>query len=54
MKSKDLNKACVSMWKNANCKRPAEKAIPIKPKWLRVDRAIIFLRSFSKMEFMPA
>ena len=54
MKSRDLNNAWLRRWKNDNVKKPKEKDIPIKPKWLKVERAISFLRSFSNTVFKPA
>jgi hypothetical protein len=54
MNSRDLNRAWVSMWKNPRLIRPLKILRPINPKWLRVDRAMSFLRSVSKTEFNPA
>jgi len=54
IKSKDLKRAWVRRWKKANWTNPAEKAKPMKPKWLKVERAISFLRSVSKTAFIPA
>jgi hypothetical protein len=54
MNSKDLNRACVSMWKKPRLIKPLKILRPMNPKWLRVDRAISFLRSVSKIEFNPA
>lgn len=52
--NKDLKSAWVKRWKKAKWIKPLNKLNPIKPKWLRVERAISFLRSRSKTEFKPA
>ena len=44
----DLKNACIIKWKKDNEKRPNPKILIIKPNWLRVDRAITFLKSISK------
>lgn len=54
IKSKDLKRAWVSKWKKLRWSKPAENAKPIKPKWLRVERAISFFRSVSNTVFNPA
>jgi hypothetical protein len=50
----DLNKAWDSKWKKESLSKPREKDIPINPKCLKVDRAISFFKSFSKIVFIPA
>jgi hypothetical protein len=52
--NRDLNKAWTKRWKNLKWSKPAENAIPINPKWLRVERAISFLKSVSNTAFRPA
>lgn len=54
IKSKDLKRAWLSKWKKDKESKPREKDKPINPKCLRVERAISFLRSFSKIVFNPA
>jgi len=41
--NKALNIAWVKRWKKANLHKPIDKIIIIKPNWLKVDKAIIFL-----------
>lgn len=50
----DLNKAWTSKWKKDKNRSPQEKDIPINPKWDKVDKAINFFISVSKIEFTPA
>lgn len=45
--SKALNRAWVMRWKKAIIGEFNPSAINITPNWLRVERAIIFFRSFS-------
>lgn len=54
IKRRDLNKAWLNRWKKERLKRPKEKDIPMKPKCLRVERAISFFKSFSKTVLKPA
>ncbi len=54
IKRRDLNKAWANKWKKDNEIKPREKDKEIKPKWLKVDNAINFLRSNSTREFNPA
>lgn len=41
-----LKKAWVQMWRNANCGNPSPIVTIIKPSWLDVEKAMIFLISF--------
>lgn len=50
----DLKRAWDNKWKKERKERPKEKDIKIKPRWLKVESAIIFFRSFSKREDRPA
>lgn len=52
-KSKALNKACVIKWKKASSGKLIEIANIITPSWLKVDKAIIFFRSYSKKATNP-
>lgn len=54
IKSKDLKRAWTRRWKKEKVSKPKEKESPINPKWLKVERAISFLRSVSKILFNPA
>ena len=54
IKSRALNRAWVMRWKKASLGRFMARVATIKPSWLRVERAIIFLRSHSAMADMPA
>lgn len=45
--NKALNKAWERRWKKANLEKPNDKILIIKPNWLKVDKAIIFLKSIS-------
>jgi len=42
------------MKKKDKYNNPQEKAIPIKPRWDKVDKAINFFISFSNTVFKPA
>lgn len=44
----DLKVAWVIRWKNAKLGKPNDRVAVIIPSCLRVDRAIVFLRSVSK------
>lgn len=48
-KSNDLNIAWVIKWKNDNKGKFNEIEKIIKLNWLRVDKAIIFFKSYSKI-----
>lgn len=48
-----LNRAWITKWKNANLYSPSAIANIIIPNWLSVDKAIIFLRSYSKFATSP-
>lgn len=50
----DLNIAWVIKWKNLNFGKFNDKIKIIKPNCLSVDNAIIFLKSNSKIAFIPA
>ncbi len=52
--NKDLKRAWASMCNNDKFKNPQEKAKPIKPKCLKVDKAISFFISTSNKELRPA
>lgn len=54
MKRRALNRAWVIRWKNVIRGRPIARVAIITPNWLRVERAIIFLRSHSVMAAIPA
>ena len=54
MNRRALNSAWVIRWKNARVGSPRPMVDSITPSWLRVDRAIIFLRSNSASADMPA
>lgn len=54
MKRSALNKAWVTMWKNANLGMCIPILIIIRPSWLKVDRAIIFFISHSEIALNPA
>jgi hypothetical protein len=54
MKRRALNKAWVIKWKKVKRGRPMAKVEIITPSWLRVDSAMIFLRSHSTMAAIPA
>jgi hypothetical protein len=54
IKSKDLKRAWLKRWKKESLNSPKKKDMPIKPRCLRVDKAINFFRSFSKIVFIPA
>lgn len=41
-----LKKACVEMWKKASCGRFSPMVTIIRPSWLDVENAMIFLMSF--------
>ena len=45
----DLNKACVTRWKKANCLIPKPRMVTIRPSWLKVDKATTFLMSSSSL-----
>ena len=47
MNMRALNRAWVRRWKNVRVGRLSASVIIITPSCLRVDRAMIFLRSFS-------
>ena len=49
-----MNRAWVIKWKNVNECRPRPRVESMTPSWLRVDRAMIFLRSDSTMADIPA
>ena len=49
-----LNKACVRRWKRVRVCSPRPRLIIITPNCLRVDNAIIFLRSVSAVAAIPA
>lgn len=49
-----LNSAWVIRWKSARWGRPRAIAIIITPSWLKVDKAMIFLRSHSTIAASPA
>lgn len=49
-----LNRACVTIWKNASLGICIPILIIINPNWLRVDKAIIFFMSHSEMALSPA
>jgi len=49
MNNVDLNNACAIRWKKQKFLNPRPKRIIIIPNCLRVDKAITFLRSDSKM-----
>lgn len=44
--NKALKKAWVQMWKKASSGSPSPTATTIRPNWLDVEKAIIFLISF--------
>jgi len=52
MNSADLNNACAIKWKKQKFLNPSPNKIIIMPSCLRVERAITFLRSDSKMAQM--
>lgn len=52
--NKALKRACAIRWKKARFGSPRPKVDSITPSWLRVDRAIIFLRSHSTRADRPA
>lgn len=52
--NKDLNIACVIKWNNVNFGKFIEIVIIINPNWLKVDKAIIFFKSYSKFAVNPA
>lgn len=54
MNNKALNSAWVNKWKNASLANPIAKILIIKPSWLKVDNAIIFFKSYSKLAPNPA
>jgi len=49
-----LKRAWETRWKNPNTTSPKEMALTINPSWLNVEKAIIFLRSHSKIAIIPA
>lgn len=49
-----LNKACETKWKKPKTTNPKEIDLIIKPNWLKVDRAITFFKSHSKLAITPA
>lgn len=49
-----LKEAWVSRWKRASKGRPIARVAIMVPSWLRVDRAMIFLRSVSIIADSPA
>lgn len=54
IKSSALNRACVTIWKNASFGIHIPILIIIRPNCLRVDRAIIFFISHSVIALRPA
>lgn len=54
MKSSALNRAWVTMWKNARFGMFIPILIIIRPSCLRVDRAMIFFMSHSVVALRPA
>ena len=50
----DLNKACIIKCRNARFSLPSPRTVNISPSWLKVDRAITFFRSVSKLATHPA
>jgi len=49
-----LNKAWVNKWKKTNFENPKDKILIINPNCLKVDNAIIFFKSNSKLAQIPA
>ena len=49
IKREDLNKACIIIWKKQKSLNPSPKIVNIIPNWLRVDSAITFFKSLSKI-----
>ena len=49
-----LNKAWVNKWKKANPANPKDMILIIKPNCLKVDKAMIFFKSNSKLAPIPA
>jgi hypothetical protein len=52
--SRALNRAWVTIWKNAKLGILRPSLVIIIPSWLSVDRAIIFFMSHSVMALSPA
>jgi len=52
--NRDLNRACVTIWKNAKLGRFKPSLAIIIPSWLKVDKAIIFFMSVSVVALNPA
>ena len=54
MNKEALNRAWVRRWKKVNTTKEQEKEATIKPSCLRVEYAIIFFKSQSKIPIRPA
>lgn len=54
MNKRALNRACVTMWKNARLGIFIPMLIIIRPSCLNVDKAIIFFMSHSVVALSPA
>jgi len=54
MKRRALKIACMIKWKNPNKGPTREQLVIINPKWLKVDRATTFFKSFSSRAISPA
>lgn len=54
MKRRALNRACVMRWKKVRVGSLRPRVAIITPSWLRVERAMIFLRSDSVVAARPA
>ncbi len=52
-KSSDLKNACVTRWKSAATVLPAPSATNMKPSWLMVEYARIFLMSYCTTASSP-
>lgn len=50
----DLNKACMIKWRKAKSLFLNPRIVNISPNWLKVDKAITFFRSVSKLATHPA
>lgn len=50
----DLKKACIIKWRYANSLFPIPKIVNISPSCLKVDKAITFFKSASKLATQPA
>lgn len=54
MNKRALNRACVTIWKNARLGMSIPMLIIIKPSCLSVDKAMIFFISHSVVALRPA